>query len=184
MLNERFNNTPVEQETEDDDTITYISGNNGKPLLALIEKEFDLNKIIIKFYQQDKIYSKILENPKVHAKFGIKEGLIFTKNNLSRDMICISPKAIHKGKQLIEMIIDHAYNIIGQFGQFKTSQYIRRYFWWPSMSHDIESYCKTCGMCMTTKDANSKPTGLLHSLPIPDRPWQSIGMDFMGPLPK
>ena len=52
------------------------------------------------------------------------------------------------------------------------------------MSHDIESYCKTCGTCTTSKDANSKLTGLLHSLPIPDRPWQSIGLDFMGPLPK
>ena len=52
------------------------------------------------------------------------------------------------------------------------------------MSHDIESYCTTCGICVTTKDANSNPAGLLHSLPILDRPWQSIGMDFMGPLPK
>ena len=52
------------------------------------------------------------------------------------------------------------------------------------MSHDIEKYCKTCGICMTTKDTNSKPTSLLHSLLIPDRLWQSIGMDFMGPLPK
>ena len=52
------------------------------------------------------------------------------------------------------------------------------------MSHDIESYCKTCGICTTSKDANSKLTGLLHSLPVPNRPWQSIGLDFMGPLPK
>ena len=52
------------------------------------------------------------------------------------------------------------------------------------MSNDIESYCKTCGICVTTKDANSKSAGLLYSLLIPDRPWQSIGMDFMGLLPK
>ena len=129
MLNETFNNIPVEQETEDDDTIAYTSGSNRKPLLASIKKEFDLNKLIMKFYRQDKIYSKILENPKVHAKFGIKEGLIFKKINLSRDVICRSPKAIHKGKGLIEIIINHAHNIIGHFGQFKTSQYIRRYFW-------------------------------------------------------
>ena len=184
MLNETFNNVPVEQECEDNDTIAYMSANNRKPLLTMIKKEFNLNKIIIKFYWQDKIYSKILENPKAHAIFGIRQGLIFTKNNLSRDVICISPKAIHKGKQLIEIIIDHAHNIIGHFGQFKTAQYIRRCFWWPSMSHDIELYCKTCSICVTTKDANSKPAGLLHSLPIPDRLWQSIGMDFMGPLPK
>ena len=83
MLNETFNNIPVEQETTDEDTIVYTAGSNGKPLLASIEKEFNLNQVIRKFYQQDKIYSKILENPKAHAKFGINEGLIFTKNNLS-----------------------------------------------------------------------------------------------------
>ena len=138
----------------------------------------------MKFYQQDKIYSKILENPKAHLQFGIKQGLIFTKNNLSRDVICISPKALHKGMRLIQIINNHAHNIIGHFGQFETAQYIRRYFWWPSMLHDIELYCKTCSICAMTKDVNSKLIGLLHSLPIPDRLWQSIGMDFMGPLLK
>ena len=80
MLNETFNNIPVEQETPDEDTIICTAGSNGKPLLALIEKNFDLNQVIRKFYQGNKIYSKILENPKAHAKFGVKEGLIFMKN--------------------------------------------------------------------------------------------------------
>ena len=70
MLNETFNNIPVEQETPDEDTIVYTAGSNEKPLLALIEKEFDLNQIIRKFYQQDKMYSKILENLKAHANLG------------------------------------------------------------------------------------------------------------------
>ena len=34
MLNETFNNIPVEQETADEDTIVYTAGSNGKPLLA------------------------------------------------------------------------------------------------------------------------------------------------------
>ena len=51
MLNETFNNIPVEQETEDEDTIIiYTAGSNGKSLLALIEKEFNLNQIIMIFY--------------------------------------------------------------------------------------------------------------------------------------
>ena len=98
MLTETFNNIPEEQEISDEDTMVYTAGSNGKPLLASIEKEFNLNQVIREFYRQDKIYSKILENPKAHAKFGVKEGLIFTKDNLSQDVICISPKAIHKGK--------------------------------------------------------------------------------------
>ena len=83
MLNETFNNIPGEQEISDKDIIVYIAGSNGKPLLTLIEKELNLNQVIRKFYRQDKIYSKILENPKAHAKFGVKEGVIFMKNNLS-----------------------------------------------------------------------------------------------------
>ena len=70
MLNETFNNIPVEQETEDEGTIVYTAGSNGKPLLASIKKEFDLNQIIRKFYRQDKIYSKILENPKHMQSLG------------------------------------------------------------------------------------------------------------------
>ncbi|KAG8680316.1 hypothetical protein FRC09_018334, partial [Ceratobasidium sp. 395] len=34
------------------------------------------------------------------------------------------------------------------------------------------------------KGSSQKPQGLLHLLPIPDRPWGSIGMDFVGPLPE
>ena len=86
MLNETFNKVPVEQEQEDDDTITYMSANNGKPLLMIIKEEFDLNKTIMKFYQQDKKYSKILENPKAHVKFGLKQGLIVTKKMIYQEM--------------------------------------------------------------------------------------------------
>ena len=52
------------------------------------------------------------------------------------------------------------------------------------MAQDIETFCMSCGTCTTSKDINSKPRGLIHSLPVPDRRWQSIGMDFLGPLPK
>ena len=58
---------------KNDNTIASRSSNNGKLLLMLIEKEFDLNKFIMKCYQQDKIYSKILENPKAHTRFGINK---------------------------------------------------------------------------------------------------------------
>ena len=49
MLNETFNNVPVEQEHKDNDTIAYTSANNGKLLLTMIKKELNLNKIIMKF---------------------------------------------------------------------------------------------------------------------------------------
>ena len=58
------------------------------------------------------------------------------------------------------------------------------YICYAYISFESKIYNILHGICMTSKDANSKLTGLLHSLPIPNRPWQSIGLDFMGPLPK
>ena len=52
------------------------------------------------------------------------------------------------------------------------------------MATDIEAFCRSCGKCQTNKTDTLKPLGFLHSLPIPDKPWQSVGMDFMGPLPQ
>ena len=51
------------------------------------------------------------------------------------------------------------------------------------MATNIEHFCSSCSACQMTKGSNQWPLGLLHSLPVPDKPWQSIGMDFVGPLP-
>ena len=51
------------------------------------------------------------------------------------------------------------------------------------MATDIDAFCRSCGKCQTNKTDTLKPQGFLHSLPKPDKPWQSVGMDFMGPLP-
>src|SRR5882762_2004678 len=41
----------------------------------------------------------------------------------------------------------------------------------------------TCSICQANKTSTQRPVGLLHPLPIPNRPWGSIGMDFVGPFP-
>ena len=51
------------------------------------------------------------------------------------------------------------------------------------MGTDIELFCSSCASFQVMKDSNKKLSGLLHSLPILDQLWQSIGMDFMGLLP-
>jgi hypothetical protein len=52
------------------------------------------------------------------------------------------------------------------------------------MATDVDSFCTSCVKCQMSKGSTKKHGGLLHSLPVLERPWQSIGMDFMGPLPK
>ena len=183
-LNRAPINPAYTQGSDDDVDVTTYSSNDKSSLLVKVQQTFNLTKSVKHAYHSDKLYSKILEKPKAHTLFDLKDGLVFTKNLLKWDILCVPHKAFQNGRQVIEIIIDHAHSIIGHFGQFKTTQYIRRYFWWMSMAQDIEAFCMLCGACAAAKDANSKPKGLLHGLPIPDRPWQTIGVDFIGPLPQ
>ena len=48
---------------------------------------------------------------------------------------------------------------------------------------DTKAYCDTCVTCKRSKPNNQKPYGLLNPLSVPSEPWESIGIDFLGPLP-
>ena len=51
------------------------------------------------------------------------------------------------------------------------------------MVNDVQKFCDSCITCKQTKPNNQKPYGLLNPLPIPSHPWESIGINFVGPLP-
>ena len=56
-----------------------------------------------------------------------------------------------------------------------------RYFW-PNMKRDIPTLTYTCHNCQQSKiQRNVKAS--LHALPLPDRRFDSIHIDIVGPLP-
>ena len=78
----------------------------------------------------------------------------------------------------------HVHPFTGHVGMHRTSEIVRRDFWWPGMEQDVEKYVRDCEMCNRNKPTNRKKAGLLAPLPIPGRPWESIGMDFITHLPR
>ena len=142
----------------------------------------DLRTIIKNTYCKDTICAKIFAQPDACPRFGIQQGLIWMKNQLKCNVICILWDTFQRGRRLIKIIIDHAHQTIGHYGQWTTLNYIRWSYWWPQMATDIEAFCRLCGKYQTNKTDTLKPQGFLHSLPIPDKPWQLVGMDLMGPL--
>jgi hypothetical protein len=47
-----------------------------------------------------------------------------------------------------------------------------------------DKFCGSCETCAQSKGYYQQPAGTLHPLPIALRPWDSIGMDFVGPFPE
>src|SRR5215470_14011201 len=129
---------------------------DGQSLRLLVEGDKGFLQEVKDGYKADTTFSKILEKPEDHPKFGIKDGIIWTKNQFQKDVICVPSSKSRKGRRLIEMIIDHAHSVIGHFGQAKTAPYVWKTYWWPSMIGDIEAFCKSCGQCqMTVKSAST-----------------------------
>ena len=111
----------------------------------------DLRAIVKNAYRKDMICAKIIAQPDAYPRFSIWEGLIWTKNQLKRDVICILWDTFQRGRRLIEIMIDHAHQTIGHYGQWKTSNCIQRSYWWPQMATNIEAFCRLCGKCQTNK---------------------------------
>ena len=78
---------------------------------------------------------------------------------------------------------NHDLPIAGHPGFVQTYSKIARSYYWPGISNDIRKYVKECDACQRTKASNQPPVGELHPLSIPQRPWQSIGMDYLGLVP-
>jgi hypothetical protein len=157
---------------------------NGPSLRKIVLGDKTFLQAVRDGYIEDNMFSKVIDNPGHYPLFRIADGIIHTKNRLGDECMCI-PRSLLKGKRsLPEIVIDHAHEALGHLGPHKTSEYARRWFWWPRMGRDIERFCLSCGNCQMGKTSNHLKPGLLHNLPIPSRPWQSIGMDFVGPFPE
>ena len=127
---------PSEDTSSTDDVTTIAAGNDSKSLRTHVEETMDLRAIIKNAYHKDMICAKIIVQPEAYPIFGIWEGLIWTKNQLKCNVICILRDAFQRGR-LTKITIDHAHQTIGHYGQWKTSNYIWHSYWWPQMATDI-----------------------------------------------
>lgn len=68
-------------------------------------------------------------------------------------------------------------------GVIRTLALLKQRFWWPTMEKDAREFVSACIVCAQHKPSHKAPSGLLHPLPIPHRPWSHIALDFVTGLP-
>jgi len=61
---------------------------------------------------------------------------------------------------------------------------IKQNYWWPEIKEDIKKHVQGYFKCQQNKVQHQKKMRELHPLEIPQRPWQEISIDIIGPLPK
>ncbi|KAI2654711.1 Transposon Tf2-6 polyprotein [Labeo rohita] len=71
----------------------------------------------------------------------------------------------------------------GHPGIEATLHLVSNRFWWPSLRSDTINHIRGCSVCNTTKVPRRLPAGLLQPLPVPQRPWSHLAIDFITDLP-
>lgn len=67
-------------------------------------------------------------------------------------------------------------------GITRTKARLRERFWWPRMDKEVETAVKNCHICLEAdKSARTSPAPL-QPVEWPERPWQKLALDIVGPL--
>lgn len=77
----------------------------------------------------------------------------------------------------------HRDNRAGHPGPKGMHRLLLRNYFWPGMKSDCKRYADNCTTCRRSKARNVKKQGLLQPLPVPQRKWLDITVDYIQDLP-
>ena len=189
------NNTPLEEpiisgnqaENQDKTAIPpnqpdeYWGATNPPPNI-FIHLEEEMIQEWVKNYAKDLHLAKIWNDPKAAADnwvpgyrfFKDEKGLIFFRDADYQPRLCV---LLTQSRLVMEEAHEQAYEGAHQ-GLEKLWQKLSGKFYWKRMKADLMKFVQTCDVCQKINKH-----GYLIPNPIPDRPYQSIAMDFIVNLP-
>ncbi|GBG63262.1 hypothetical protein CBR_g37348 [Chara braunii] len=147
--------------------------------------EFDLTdnvtQSLVEAYREDQFMSEIIrrlqaKDKKTSAEFELVNGFLFLEK-AGNKRLCVP-----NSEYLRSLFLGECHDATRHFGYKKTTANLLQRFWWPTMMRDAQLYVETCQVCQRDKPHTQAPLGLLKPLPIPERPGESLSMDFMDTL--
>jgi hypothetical protein len=85
---------------------------------------------------------------------------------------------------LINSVIYEFHDTNGHSSYVRTLANVSKVFYFPRMSKIVRRYCKNCSTCERIKVRTTPKYGLNFPLPVPNRPWEYMSMDFITNLPE
>ncbi len=77
----------------------------------------------------------------------------------------------------------HDSAVTGHPGRDLLVSILSRRFYWPGLSQEVRRFVRNCDGCGSKKPWRERKWGLLKPLPVPERIWRDISIDFITELP-
>jgi len=69
-------------------------------------------------------------------------------------------------------------------GRAMTFDLLDRQYYWKDMRRQVDQYVWNCHNCQRARTSRHAMFGVLHPLPVPEKRWEDISMDFVVGLPE
>ena len=145
--------------------------------LELLRRDRDFANIIATL-------EKTIEHPspalqRAAERYVLRNGELIFKDGGRR---CV-PFGVGDNRPRRDLLADHHdAPLAGHKGETYTLELLQRRFYWPRMRRDVVRYVRSCEVCLASKAWSGKTPGLLQPIEVPTQRWESVGMDFVGPL--
>ncbi|GBG87249.1 hypothetical protein CBR_g45308 [Chara braunii] len=141
----------------------------------------NVTQSMVEVYREDQFMSEIIrrleaKDKKTSAEFEFVNGLLFLEK-AGNKRLCVP-----NSKSLRSLFLGECHDGTGHLGYKKTAANLLQRFWWPTLMRDAKLYVETCQVSQRDKPRTQAPLGLLKPLPIPERPGETLSMDFMDTL--
>jgi exonuclease III len=122
--------------------------------------------------------AKALGGASVAAQFAVKQdGLMVKLPSRPRETERIVVPA-----KLRRQVLRHFHTspLSAHAGRKRVIHLVSRHFWWQSLSKDVRNWVRRCAVCARRKVPRPMHVGPQRHLQV-KRPWQTVGIDFVGP---
>lgn len=132
------------------------------------------------------LWDKCVSKPRSCPNFIIKEDKLYrySKNKFGVASDYDWKQVVPEGNRQELLRSHHSGELSPHFGVFKTYKRLALRYYWPNMYKDVISYVGKCDTCAAYKHSQLPPPGLLGDAKDCSKPFETISMDLVGPLPR
>jgi hypothetical protein len=107
---------------------------------------------------------------------------------MKEDGLLMHKKIIYvpSSRELGNLVLKEIHNVMyaRHRGYQKMITTVRNHFFWLGMKKDVANYISKCMECQRVKVEHRNPVGLLQPLPIPEKKWKVVTIDFITKIPR
>lgn len=122
-----------------------------------------------------KVYAALEKGEQASSQYySLLHGQLFYKDSM------VIPRSSEWATNLIREF--HATPSGGHVGALRTYRRLAANVHWPEMIRHVTEFVSACDICQHNKYETKSSVGLLQPLPIPERVWKDISLDFISGL--